>query len=101
MSGMRSAAGARLTDASVSQLEVRLPRLAVLRHLAFCLDALAVFPNSEHHTLGKAGLVTRPAPDVAGDRPAVFARDVADVEVQHCAGVERCIVGTEDRDAVG
>ena len=62
-----------LTDAAVGQLEVRLPSLAVLRHLAFCLDALAVFGNSEHHTLGKIGLVARPRPHVAGDRPAVFA----------------------------
>jgi hypothetical protein len=46
-----------LTDAAVGQLEVRLPSLAVLRHLAFCLEALAVFGNSEHHTLGKAGLI--------------------------------------------
>jgi len=28
-------------------------------------------------------------------------RRAADVEVQHCASIERCIVGTEDRDAVG
>src|SRR5207244_4723959 len=87
-------AAARLTDAAVSRLEVRLPGLAVPRHLTCCLDALAVVCNSEHHTLGKAGLVARPRPHIPRDRPAVFARDIADVEVQHCAGGGCCIVGT-------
>jgi hypothetical protein len=48
-SGYGQQARCRLIDSAVGNLEVRLPTLAVSRHMAPCLDADAVFGNGEHH----------------------------------------------------
>src|SRR5207253_38994 len=83
------------------ELEVRFPSPTSARHLTLCNDALTVLGDGEHHTLGEIGILARPGEYIGGDSPAIFARDVTDVEVQHRTGVRCGIVGAEDSDAIG